>query len=163
MFDFLFGGKNKLNLVRELLEIRMRESGFDDLESRLKTKNLSNLQLMSTPEGTIVSIVELVLKFQKSGKLLFNILSTIENNRAKIGYDAGEFGRIFRLSKSSNVEEASTAVAEYCIYRAHLEHTRIISKKKIVRAMFLATNALTGFNVYSPEMVKQFEDHYDEM
>ena len=163
MFDFLFGGKNKVNLIKELIEIRMRESGFNDLESRLKIKNLSNFRLMSTPEGTIVTIIELVLKFQKSGKLLSHILSTIENNRAKIGYDAGEFGRIFKLSKSSDIEKASTSVAEYCIYRAHLEHTQIISKKQIVRAMFLATNALSGFNVYSPEMVKQFEDHYDEM
>jgi len=163
MFDFLFGGKNKVNLIKELLEIRMRESGFNDLESRLKIKNLSNLRLMSTPEGTIVTIIELVLKFQKSGNLLFNILSTIENSRAKIGYDAEEFGRIFKLSKSSDVEKAATSVAEYCIYRTHLEHTQIISEKQIVRAMFLATNALSGFNVYSPEMVKQFEDHYDEM
>jgi len=163
MFDFLFGGKKKLNLVKELLEIRMRESGFDDFESRLQTKNLSNLQLMATPEGTIVTIIELVVKLQKSGRLLFDIISTIENHRAKIGSDPDEFGRIFRLSKSPNTEEAATAVGEYCLYRVHLEHTSIMSAKQVMRAMFLATNALTGFKVYPPEMIRQFEELYDEM
>ena len=46
MFDIIFGGKKKLNLTRELVEQRMRSSGFDDLESRLQVKNLSNLQLL---------------------------------------------------------------------------------------------------------------------
>jgi hypothetical protein len=35
MFDFIFGGKRKLKLISELLEQRMREQGFDDMDSRL--------------------------------------------------------------------------------------------------------------------------------
>lgn len=49
MFDFLFGGKRKLELIRELLEQRMRDLGFDDMESRLKVKELGNVELMGTP------------------------------------------------------------------------------------------------------------------
>jgi hypothetical protein len=40
MFNFLFGGKQKLELIRELLEKRMREEGFDDMDSRLQVKQL---------------------------------------------------------------------------------------------------------------------------
>ena len=43
MFDFMFGGKRKLELIRELLEQRMREEGFDDMDSRLKVKELGKL------------------------------------------------------------------------------------------------------------------------
>ena len=65
MFDIIFGGKKKLNLTRELVEQRMRSSGFDDLESRLQVKNLSNLQLLGTPEAAVISIIEVTLKLQK--------------------------------------------------------------------------------------------------
>ena len=57
MFDFAFGGKRKLELIRELLEQRMREEGFDDMDSRLQVKQLGKLQLLGTPEGGIVTIV----------------------------------------------------------------------------------------------------------
>ena len=40
MFDFIFGGKRKLELIRELLEQRMKEEGFDDIDSRLRVKEL---------------------------------------------------------------------------------------------------------------------------
>ena len=163
MFDFLFGGKNKLNLIRELLEMRMKEAGFDDFEYRLKTKNLSNLQLVGTPEGTVVSIIEVVLKLQKSGKLLTEILQALEGHRARIGSDPETFRGILHLARSNSVEQASTAVARYCIYRAQLEHSNIIREKQIIRAMFLATNALSGFTVYSPEMMREIELLYDEM
>lgn len=65
MFDFLFGGKKKLELIRELVEQRMRDVGFDDMDSRLKVKQLSNLQLMGTPEAAIVTIIEATLKMQQ--------------------------------------------------------------------------------------------------
>jgi len=35
MFDFILGGKRKLKLISEHLEQRMREQGFDDMDSRL--------------------------------------------------------------------------------------------------------------------------------
>ena len=45
MFDFVFGGKQKLELIRELLEQRMRGIGFDDMDSKLQIKQMSNFQL----------------------------------------------------------------------------------------------------------------------
>lgn len=62
MFEFVVGGKRKLELIRELLEQRMREEGFDDMGSRLRVKELGKLQLLGTPEGAIVTIVETVFK-----------------------------------------------------------------------------------------------------
>ena len=148
MFDFIFGGKKKLNLIKELLEQRMRVAGFDDLEYRLKVKNMSNIQLLGTPEATIVTIVDLVLRLQESGILLYEVLSKIENHRAKIGSDPKEFGRIFRQAKSVRSEDAGAAVPAYCIYRVYLEHSNVISENQVLSAMFQATNALTGFQVY---------------
>ena len=91
MFDFAFGGKRKLELIRELLEQRMREEGFDDMDSRLKIKELGRLQLIGTPEGAIVTIVETVIKSQKQGALLTSILSSIENHRNSLGSNPKEF------------------------------------------------------------------------
>lgn len=120
MFDFLFGGKKKVELIRELLEQRMREAGFDDIESRLKIKQLSNAQLMSTPEACVVTIIETVLKMQKQGALLSQIISGIENHRSSLGHDSSQFQEILNMSRGSS-SEAGAAVPMYAFYRVSLE------------------------------------------
>ena len=66
MFDFVFGGKKKLNLVRAIIEKSMKDSGLDGLESRAQVKNLSNFELIGTPAGIVVNIIDLVLEAQQA-------------------------------------------------------------------------------------------------
>ena len=95
MFDFLFGGKRKLELIRVLVEQRLRESGFDDMECRLHVKQLNNLDLSSSPEGSVVSILETIIECQKRGMLLRPILESIENFRKKFkGHDPVFFSKL---------------------------------------------------------------------
>jgi hypothetical protein len=132
MFEFVLGGKRKLALIRELLEQRMREEGFDDMDSRLRVKELGKLQLLGTPEGAIVTIVETVIKSQRQGALLASILSSIENHRKTLGFDSHEFAAIINMASGP---QAGTSVGAYCFYRLNIEHPGRVSVDQCMRAM----------------------------
>jgi hypothetical protein len=132
MFDFVFGGKRKMELIRELLEQRMREEGFDDMDSRLRVKELGKFQLLGTPEGGIVTIVETVIKSQKQGALLASILSSIENHRKALGHDPHEFAEIINMASGP---QAGASVGAYCFYRLNIEHPGRVSVEQCMRAL----------------------------
>ena len=129
MFDFLFGGKEKLELIRELMEQRIRNMGYDGIEYNLKIKLLGNMDLLGTPEGVIVTIIETVFKLQKQNLEIYNILFRIEKHRRRIGEDKNVFEAIV-LSSSGTVEEASQAVVDYTQYRVNLEHPGKVSEEQ---------------------------------
>jgi hypothetical protein len=140
MFDFLFGGKRKLELIRELTEQRMREVGFDDMHHRIQVKQLSNLQLISTPEGTIVTILESVLKMQRQGLLLVQILNSIESHRRSTGHDPNTFAEIIALARGQN---AGDSVPMYVLYRVNLEAPGRMTEDQVFSAMNHAMQILT--------------------
>jgi len=135
MFDFLAGGKRKLNLIRELLERRMSAEGYDALTYKLQIKELSNTQLLSTPEGSLVTILETVVKGQKRGMLLVNIISNIENHRKRLGTHPETFNEILQLTLGDN---PGAAVGVYCVYRMDLEHPNILSEEQTMESIMLA-------------------------
>ena len=120
MFDFLFGGKQKIELIRELLEQRMRDIGYDDMHFRLQIKQMGNMQLMGTPEGTLVSIIETVIKLQRSGVLITQIIDKLEDHRRRIGHDASSYLTIKQTAQSR--DDAGSAIPMYCKYRLDLEY-----------------------------------------
>jgi hypothetical protein len=132
VFDFIFGGKRKMELIRELLEQRMREEGFDDLSSRLRVKELGRLQLLGTPEGAMVTIVETVMKNQRRGILLASILASIENHRRALGHDSREFSDVMKIAKGP---QAGDSVGIYCYYRMCIEHPGRIAIHQCLRAL----------------------------
>jgi hypothetical protein len=139
MFDFLFGGKKKLELIRELLEQRMRNHGFDDIKSRLKVKQLSNSELLGTPEAAIVTIIETVIKMQSQGMILSQILEAIESHRSSLGHNPEQFGTIIDLARG---EDAGSAVAIYTFYRINLEAPGRVTEDQFVNAFGQATQVL---------------------
>lgn len=143
MFEFLFGGKRKMELIRELLEQRMRNSGFTDMDSRLKVKELGNIQLIGTPEGTIVTIVENVIQLQKQGLLIGQIIDSIEGHRKATGQNSTEFKEIRKLA-SGSTEVAANAVPAYCFYRINIEYPGRITEEEFGNAFMQATQELMG-------------------
>ena len=141
MFDFLFGGNRKLELIRKLLEQRMCDEGFSDVDSRLKTKELGNVQLMSTPEAAIVTILETVIKSQRQGALIGQILLSIENHRKTLGEDESIFEKLMALACSSS-EKAGEAIPMYVIYRLNIEHPHTMDIEQITRAFGQAVQEL---------------------
>ena len=139
MFDFLFGGKRKLELIRELLEQRMRDHGFNDMEHRIKVKEMSNLQLMGTPEGAIVTIIESVMKMQKQGLLLGQILISIEEHRKSLGHNASEFHEILTVARGSS---AGDAVPMYTLYIVNIEAPGRVTEEQFTNAFIQATQFL---------------------
>ena len=139
MFDFFFGGKRKLALIRELLEQRMRNSGFDDMEYRLNLKELSNIQLIGTPEGTLVTIVDTVVKLQRKGMLVRQALTSIENHRRRIGSEPATFEKILAISSGP---DAGISVPLYCKYRMDIEHPGRFSEEHLMKAFSLAAEEL---------------------
>jgi hypothetical protein len=139
MFDFLFGGKRKIELIKELLEQRMREAGFTDIDSRIKVKSLGNLELTGTPEGAVVIIIETVMKMQRQGALLGQILSSIENHRKRLGQEPGDFNEILKISRGS---QAGASVPMYVHYRIGIEAPGRMSDDQINRAIELTVSEL---------------------
>jgi len=142
MFDFIFGGKRKLELIRELVEQRMRDIGFDDMESRLKVKEMGNFQLMGTPEGTIVTIIENVFKLQKQGLMIGQILMAIENQRKSTGQNSAEFMEILNIA-SGSIDDAGSAIPVYCFYRMNMEYPDKINEDQFMNAFSQAVNVMS--------------------
>lgn len=132
MFDFLFGGKKKIEFIRELVEQRMRNLGFDDMEWRLKVKQLSNSELIGTPEAGIVTVLENVIKMQKQGIFIRQILESIENHRKTLGHDVAEFSILLKLASGSS-EMAGSAVPRYCFYRLNMEAPGKMSEEQFIK------------------------------
>jgi hypothetical protein len=141
MFEFLFGGKKKLELIRELLEQRMRDHGFNDMEYRIKVKEMSNFQLMGTPEGAIVTIIENVFKMQKQGLLLGQIFLSIEEHRKTLGQDVKEFNEILKIARGNS---AGDAVPMYTFYRLNVEAPGKVTEEQFINAFSQATNFLAN-------------------
>jgi len=139
MFDFMFGGKKKLNLIRELLEQRMMDEGYGASPYKLQIKQMGNLELMSTPEGALVTILETVMRLQRKGVLLAQILSDIEKHRAKIGHEPDRFDEIIRVATSA---QHGMAVPLYVQYRIDLEHPNLLTEEQLEHAASEAVDAL---------------------
>ena len=135
----MFGGKRKLELIRELLEQRMREEGFDDMDSRLKVKELGKIQLIGTPEGAIVTIVETIIKSQRQGVLLNQILASIENHRKSLGSDPQEFSEIISMASGP---QAGESVGVYCYYRINIEQPGRVSHEQSMKALELCAQEI---------------------
>jgi hypothetical protein len=143
MFDFIFGGKRKLEFIRELVEQRMRDIGFDDMEHRLKVKEMGNFQLMGTPEGTIVTIIENVFKLQKQGLMIGQILMAIENQRKSTGQNLVEFREILNVA-SGSIDEAGSAIPIYCFYRMNVEYPGKVNEDQFMNAFAQAVKFFNG-------------------
>lgn len=138
MFDFLFGGKKKIELIRELLEQRMRDLGFNSMEHRLAVKNMGTKQLIGTPEGTMVTIISTVLKMSSKGMLLHHTLDGIEQHRLGSTHD---FQEILDLAKGAP-DESVAALAAYSFYRINLEHPGRMTVEQFTNAFEQACEAL---------------------
>ena len=142
MFDFVFGGKRKLALIRELLEQRMRAEGFDDMSSKLKVKELGRLELTGTPEGVLVTVIETVVKSQKHGMLLATIIKNIEDHRSSLGSDIERFKSILAVAQSN---EAGDAVPAYCKYRLDIESPGRVSEEQFANAFLEAVPEISSW------------------
>jgi len=139
MFDFLFGGEKKLSLIRELLEQRMRRAGFDGMEYRLEVKRLGKIQLLGTPEGGIVTIVETVIKMTKQDLPLSRIIESIENHRRNLGHSASEFREIINIAKGVSPDPC---LSIYCRYRMSFEHNSLLTPSEVDDVLVKAFNEI---------------------
>jgi hypothetical protein len=142
MFDFIFGGKKKIALIRELIEQRMREEGFTEMEYRVKIKNLSNIALIGTPEGSIVTIIEKALHMQSKGYLLKDILHGLETGRKLAGHDDEEFQNILNISVSNG--NPGFSIPAYARYRINLEHPGTMNDEQFANAFGQAADYLNA-------------------
>ena len=130
-------GLGKRNaLVRELLEQRMRASGFDDMGARLKVKEMGTFKLMGVPEGTLVNILETIIREQSRGALLVDIIKGIENRRRRAGGMPAEFNDILRETIGPN---PANAVYLFCEYRMVVEHYGVMDADQVAEAINIAS------------------------
>lgn len=136
MLSMFFGGKKKLNLIRLLLERRMAEMGYDDYEHQLILKNIGKLELLGSPEATLISIIEMVRNLQRKGMLISHILAKIEMKRSSSGSDQHQFKSCINLSRGS---DPAQAIFSYCAYRLDIEHQGVVPKEIMLEQIEIAT------------------------
>lgn len=105
----LFGRKpkDKIGLIRELVKERVENDTF--VKHLVELENLSNFELMSLPEATIVTIIEsYMILTKKQGISSEEALDLIENHRA--------------MSISGELPSPLT-LRNYIKYRLDLEHS----------------------------------------
>lgn len=144
MFGGLFGEKRKIALIRELLEIRMVAAGFGSLEYRLQIKEMSNFKLLGMPECTLVSILEAVVKNQRRGALLFEILQAIETARKSTGSDYKRFNEILQEAAHGN---GDVAVFAYCAYRMEVEHYGVVTEDQLLESFALCSHEIMSWRL----------------
>ena len=130
MFKYLFGEDKKIALIREMLEQRMRTSGFDDLEYRLHIKQMSKLQLMETPEAAIIVIMETIINSQKARVFLPHIFVEIEKHRSRIGHEP----ELFKIALELAQENDELAVPNYINYRIQIEAPGRMNEEQFVNS-----------------------------
>lgn len=128
MFGGLFGVSKKNSLIRELLELRMRSLGFSDINEKLKIKQMGTFKLMSTPEATLVVILDTIIVQQSRGLLLVDIIKSIEGQRKRMGSDYIQFNEILRLAVD---QDSGAAVLAYCCYRLDIEHYGVMDVEDV--------------------------------
>jgi len=138
----MFGISRRNALIRELLEQRMRTSGFDDMSARLKVKEMGYFELKGSPEATIISILDDIIGEQRRNVPLVETIKRIEKNRRVSGNPA--FNEILRMV---NVYEFKVVVSGYCGYRVIVEHHGVMTSDQIRAAVLIASPSIaTWYN-----------------
>ncbi len=138
MFGGLFGENRKNALIRELLEMRMRAAGFDDIEHRLRVKQLGKMELLGSPEATLVWIIEAVIKNEKRGAQLFQTLQLVEGQRKP----RGDYLRFNEILSEADHGNPGTALFDYCYYRLELEHYGVVTPEQCLQAIGTAIHEI---------------------
>jgi hypothetical protein len=114
--------EEKVHFVRKLVEERLKGSLFGGFFSQ-NVANMTVEEAMGSPEGTIVTIVEIYHDLCASGALPVQALSALENDRSKMV--PGQVPRAHMLGLEGYVK-----------YRVRLEHSRgrQMSDSEITRA-----------------------------
>lgn len=134
--------KRRNALMRELAEWRMADAGFDSLEWRLQTRQLSTLKLMGMPEGTLVTVLELIIGAQKRGMLLVHILQDVEKGRKLAGHDPQIFSEVLQMAQGP---DAGASVPMYCHYRVNLEHG-VMTDEQFFHEFQVAVSAIMSWS-----------------
>ncbi|GMU22711.1 MAG: hypothetical protein AMXMBFR13_27960 [Phycisphaerae bacterium] len=107
LFAKLFGDTAKSDLIRRLLLHRVRNApGLAFMEPEIRS--FSDFQLLASPEGTIVTIVETWLQLIRQGCSEDDAFARIEAHRSSLG-------------KSGTLPSPLT-LSSYINYRLDLEH-----------------------------------------
>lgn len=102
---------DKIALIREMVKDRVESDPF--AKHLVEVESLSEFDLMSLPEATVVTIVESYMIFtQRQGILPEEALGLIENHRSKL--------------RSGKIPSPLT-LASYVKYRLALDHPRGLS------------------------------------
>ena len=120
MFDFLFGGTERINLTKRLLDRKGKDS------------SIAKYKLMSTPESLIAALVQVAVISQRRGALISQIIQHIENKTPWINkyIDPGSY-QYFLEESLKSPQEADQALRKYINLRVRIDYPYGISKTEI--------------------------------
>lgn len=126
MSSSIFSHATKVAVIQSLIERRMSRSGYDELTISKELTQLSEPQLMSTPEAMLVTVIETTLVLQQRGLLIGQIVESIERHRSQLGTNENQMNMI-RAVASGPLDRAHTAIPYYCLYRMKIEFPGVIA------------------------------------
>ena len=121
----------KVSIIRALIGKRMSRSGFDGMTVSNELNQLTEPQLMSTPEAMVVTIIETALVLQNRGLLIAQIVEAIERHRAQLGTNENEM-KMIKTIASGSVDRAHTAIPYYCLYRMKIEFPGLMTDEQML-------------------------------
>ena len=104
---------------------------------------MGNLQLIGTPEGTVVTILESITKARGQGRPISQTLEMIEDHRKSTGHDFWQYHQIIDMSNKPS-EQAADSLPMYVRYRVNLEHPGVMNDEQFMNAFVQAVHVLTN-------------------
>ena len=131
MFDFLFGGKERVNLTKKLLDRKGKDS------------SIAKYKLMSTPESLIAAMVQVAVVSQKRGAPIFQIIQHIESKTPWVNKYIDPRSYDFLLEEAmKSPAEADQALRKYINLRVRIDYPYGITKDEIDLDVQLAIEEL---------------------
>lgn len=116
MFDFLYGGTKRVQLVRDLMSY-LNRGDYDDIEG------LSKSQLFNTPEGIIVDLTSSIYKMQSRGFLLGKCVAITEQSSGLYGsFNDHSLAPEIKEKFMGSISDAAQGVDEYIYLKIYLSN-----------------------------------------
>lgn len=134
----LFGKSKKEEFIEILIKERLKLRNLPLGQIEQIIKQTSRLEKIGTPEASIVSILQDIMKLQKKGILIKQSIETVEKNRSFVRkpttlLEKTQYNKLIQLASASNsIDVSIEAVPLYVIYRIELEYPSILTEDEII-------------------------------
>lgn len=137
---------DRIGLIRDLLETRVQASSSKEADEIVNVGTLSVIDLLNTPEATLVEVLETIIFKPKTSLVLNDIFKSIEAHRKKLGSNRKRFNEILAHSEGLELgSDIGDSVEAFCRYRLDVEHGQVLSEEEVYFAFKSAATVISNW------------------